>query len=164
MGSWSLRFILWEKSLARPKSYLFMLMAAWCLSKVLIYQALYFSGAPKWHLSLISFLVQVFFLTLVAVRRFGRKLKQFFGRPEEWVSFLPCRQCLRCPLFWLQPRVEHIFAPILCSDCYCQKWPKTMGWIWREFLEHKFQPPISGFWKFSEMIWPVQWLLRVAES
>ncbi len=53
----------WVKSLARPKSYFSMLMAAWCLNRVLMYLLWYGSGAPRWHLFSISFLVHVFFLT-----------------------------------------------------------------------------------------------------
>ncbi len=63
MGWSSLRWILWVKSFARPKSYLSMLMAAWCLNRVSKYWLRYDSGAPRWHLSSISFLVHVLFLT-----------------------------------------------------------------------------------------------------
>ncbi len=59
----SLRWIRWVKSFARPRSYLSILMAAWCLNRVSMYWLRYSSGAPRWHLSSISFMVHLLFLT-----------------------------------------------------------------------------------------------------
>ncbi len=63
MGWASLRWIRCVKSFASPRSYLSMLMVAWCLNKMSMYWLLYDSGAPRWHLSSISFLVHVLFFT-----------------------------------------------------------------------------------------------------
>ncbi len=63
MGCSSLRCIWCMKSFAKPRSYLPMIIAAWCLNKVLMYRLRYGSGAPRWHWSSISFLVHVLFLT-----------------------------------------------------------------------------------------------------
>ncbi len=63
IGWSSLRWIWCVKSFARPRSYLFRLMAARCLNRVSIYWFRYASCAPRWHLSSISFLVHAFFLT-----------------------------------------------------------------------------------------------------